>query len=253
MTSDALSLNNKSVLITSGSGGVGLETAKQFCQLGATVIITANNDDKLYSALAHLPSKQAYSISGDIRSSQTAEKAMSFARKQTGRPEDILVNNAGKILRQPTSQTSDKDWQHFMDVNVSGVFFFSRAYANQTKGHGSIVNVSSTCAQVGAAGLAAYCASKGAVDQLTRSMALELAAQKISVNAVAPGAINSPMLYSKHSPESSDNSVVESNVSAIPIGVIAEPQEIARAIIFLATQPHITGSILSIDGGYTAQ
>jgi meso-butanediol dehydrogenase/(S,S)-butanediol dehydrogenase/diacetyl reductase len=105
---------------------------------------------------------------------------------------------------------------------------------------------------VGSAGLAAYCASKGAVNMLTKTMALELAAQHINVNAVAPGAINSPMLFSKHTDGTTDNSVVERNIASIPIGAIAEPQEVARAVVFLCQEKHITGEIMALDGGYTA-
>ena len=117
----------------------------------------------------------------------------------------------------------------------------------------SIVNVSSTCGQVGAAGLAAYCASKGAVDQLTRTMALELAARDITVNAVAPGAINSPMLFSEHQDPAQANSVVSRNEASSPMGRIAEPEEDAAATLFLRKQRHITGTVLSVDGGYIAQ
>ena len=112
--------------------------------------------------------------------------------------------------------------------------------------------MSSTCGVVGAAGLAAYCTSKGALNQLTRTMALELADKQINVNAVAPGAINSPMLFSEHATQAAADSVVERNQSSIPIGDVAQPEEVARAVLFLATERHVTGTILSFDGGYTA-
>ena len=165
---------------------------------------------------------------------------------------DILINNAGTILRSDASNTSDSEWQHVMDTNLNGLFYFSRAFANQAHDGGAIINVSSTCGQVGAAGLAAYCASKGAVNQLTKTMALELAGRKINVNAVAPGAINSPMLFSQHQTQELADSVVERNRNSIPIGEVAQPQEVARAVLFLASERHITGEIMAVDGGYTA-
>jgi len=139
-----------------------------------------------------------------------------------------------------------------MGVNVTGVFNASRAFAKAASVGGTIVNVSSTCGQVGAAGLAAYCASKGAVNQLTRTMALELAPRGITVNAVAPGAINSPMLFSEHQDPKMAETAIDRNIATIPIGSVAEPEEVARSILFLAREPHITGIILNVDGGYTA-
>jgi NAD(P)-dependent dehydrogenase (short-subunit alcohol dehydrogenase family) len=87
---------------------------------------------------------------------------------------------------------------------------------------------------------------------LTKTMALELAAQKINVNAVAPGAINSPMLFSNHTDEKTAEAVVKCNVDAIPVGAVAEPQEVARAVVFLACEKHITSEIMVLEGGYTA-
>ena len=190
---------------------------------------------------------------GDVGDPNFADKAFAFASTQTGREVDVLINNAGTILRKSVADTSNDEWRDLMSVNLDGVFYCSRAAANHMKGEGAIVNVSSTCGQVGAAGLAAYCASKGAVDQLTRTMALELAPRNITVNAVAPGAINSPMLYSSHREGVTDADVKSDNLRSIPIGAVAEPQEVARAIKFLCTERHITGTILSVDGGYTAQ
>ncbi|WP_034387227.1 SDR family NAD(P)-dependent oxidoreductase [Hellea balneolensis] len=240
MAGDPRSLDGKTVLITGGGSGVGLECARLFSEKGAKIFLVGRTEAKLKST------GHAY-FAGDVRDSQTAIGAF----KQAGKV-DILINNAGAIHRGDARDTQDDDWQFVMDVNVNGPFYFSREFARQNMDGGAIINVSSTCGQVGAAGLAAYCASKGALDQLTRSMALELAPRKITVNAVAPGAINSPMLFSKHSDPKQAETVVERNEDSIPIGSVAEPQEVARAILFLAQERHITGTILSVDGGYTA-
>ena len=239
------------IVITGGGSGVGLECAKVYIEAGAKVFIVGRDAEKLKSACDLLGANSAY-LAGTVTSSEFAETAMTKAKAQFGRGVDILVNNAGTILRKSAEDTSDAEWSELMSINVDGVFYFSRAFAKQAVNKGAIVNLSSTCGQVGAAGLAAYCASKGAVNQLTKTMALELAPRGITVNAVAPGAINSPMLYSKHADPKFSETVVERNIQSIPIGAVAEPEEIARAVIFLSREMHITGTILTIDGGYTA-
>ncbi len=252
MSGDPKDFQNSTVVITGGGSGVGLEVARLFISEGADVTIMGRSKDRLNSALKILGSSKAYAFSGDVTNSEDCDAAIKFASEKSGRPVDVLVNNAGVILRKSAVDTSDDEWRHLMDINVTGLFFMSRAAARQMPEGGVIVNLSSTCGRFGAAGLMAYCASKGAVDQITRSMALELAPRNITVNAVAPGAINSPMLFSEHQTQAQLDSVVERNVAAIPIGAVAEPEEVARAILFLARERHITGSILSIDGGYTA-
>lgn len=244
-------IKDKVVIITGGASGVGFECAKAFIEEGANILIVGRNEDKLMTACKELGGKSAY-LSGSVTNSDFAQNAMVEARSIFGKTVAILVNNAGTILRKTAADTSDEEWADVMSINVDGVFYFSRAFANQASGRGTIVNISSTCGQVGAAGLAAYCASKGAVNQLTKSMALELASRGITVNAVAPGAINSPMLFSKHTDIKLANTAVERNIESIPIGAVAEPEEIARAVMFLIREQHVTGTILNVDGGYTA-
>lgn len=250
------SFDEQTVLITGGASGVGYECAKLFGENGAHVIIVGRNEKKLKSACDNLKRtgvRHVGSVAGDVAVPEFAAQAFMGARHITGRDVGVVVNNAGTILRKSAAETSDDDWRELMRVNLDGVFYFSRAAASIMTGEGAIVNVSSTCGHLGAAGLAAYCASKGGVDQLTRAMALELAPRKITVNAVAPGAINSPMLYSKHESDVDAGDVAKKNEQSIPIGALAEAVEVARAIKFLASERHITGAVLSIDGGYSAR
>lgn len=252
MAGEPRNISNANVLITGGGSGVGFETARLFLEAGAAVTIMGRSKDKLETAMSTLKHGKVAVFQGDVKSSEQADEAVRYASQNFGRPVNILVNNAGVILRKSAEETSDEEWAHLMDINVTGLFYMSRAAARQMPDDSAIINLSSTCGSFGAAGLTAYCASKGAVDQITRTMALELAPRKINVNAVAPGAINSPMLFSEHSSKALAESVVDRNEESIPIGAVAEPQEIARAILFLARERHMAGSILRIDGGFTA-
>jgi len=245
MSGEPRNLKDKTVLITGGGSGVGFECAKLFSAHKAKIIITGRSENKLAAACKKIGDAASYVVC-DVGSSKTVNTVFTL-------PIHILINNAGTILRKTAHQTTDEEWEKVIKTNVTGVFNCSRAFAKQDIIDGSIVNVSSTCGQVGAAGLAAYCASKGAVNQLTRTMALELAPRCITVNAVAPGAINSPMLFSKHGDSKLADTAIERNLDSIPIGTVAAPEDVARSILFLACERHITGTILSVDGGYTAQ
>ena len=246
--------NGRVVLITGAGSGVGLECARVFATQGAKLLLVGRSADKLDAAAAELAETRAQTAicAGDVADSTFATTAMEAAREAFAAPVEVLINNAGVIVRRDAVDTSDDEWRAVMQTNVDGVFYLSRAFAQQLVYDGAIVNVSSTCGVVGAAGLAAYCTSKGALNQFTRTMALELADKQINVNAVAPGAVNSPMLFSEHATQAAADSVVERNQSSIPIGDVAQPEEVARAVLFLATERHVTGTILSLDGGYTA-
>jgi NAD(P)-dependent dehydrogenase (short-subunit alcohol dehydrogenase family) len=246
--------NGRVVLITGAGSGVGLECARVFAAQGAKLLLVGRSAEKLEAAAAELAETRAQTAicAGDVADSAFATTAMEAVQEAFAAPVEVLINNAGVIVRRDAVDTSDDEWRAVMQTNVDGVFYLSRAFAQQLVYDGAIVNVSSTCGVVGAAGLAAYCTSKGALNQLTRTMALELADKQINVNAVAPGAINSPMLFSEHATQAAADSVVERNQSSIPIGDVAQPEEVARAVLFLATERHVTGTILSLDGGYTA-
>ena len=195
---------------------------------------------------------------GDVAQSSAADAAVSATIECFGRL-DALVNAAGTIYRGDAVQTDDAQWRSNMAVNVDGTFFMSRAAvrAMRTTGNGgNIVNIASTCGLVGAAGLAAYCASKGAVVQLTRAMALDHARDCIRVNAVCPGAVDTPMLLSGHERSGAQrDEVFANNLASIPQGRIAGPEEVASVVAFLCSDAsaHITGAAIPVDGGYTAQ
>ncbi|MEP4148676.1 MAG: SDR family oxidoreductase [Halioglobus sp.] len=249
------SLENKLVMITGASAGVGYECARLFARRGASVLLLGRDNSRLRTAcseLAKTSNVPLHCLAGDICQSAFAAEAFEFAAQAFKQPVDILVNNAGVIVRSDAMDTTDDEWRKVMAVNIDAVFYLSRAAAKQMPSEGAIINISSTCGQVGVAGLAAYCAGKGAVNQLTRAMALELAPRKISVNAVAPGAIDSPMLYANHAAGLSREVIEEENRAQIPIGELATPEDVARAVLFLASEPHMTGTILALDGGYTA-
>ena len=168
---------------------------------------------------------------------------------------DVLVNAAGVITRSDAEGTTDDEWHRVMSTNVDGLFRASRAAlpAIRAAGGGTIINISSTNGLVGGAGLAAYCASKGAVTNLTRAMALDHAAEGIRVNAVCPGAVDTRMLYSEGS--GTVEEVRAKNLPDIPEGRIPDGSEVAELVAFLADDRsrHITGANISIDGGYTAR
>ena len=252
---EARQLEGRTAVITGAGSGVGLACAQALAAAGMALLLVGRSEDKLVKAQRQIEANSSTTVAilpGDITSTAFADLAVREAGAITKTAALVLVNSAGIIVRHDATDTPDDAWQQVMRTNVDGVFYMSRAFAQQATGPGAIVNVSSTCGSVGSPGLAAYCASKGAVNQLTRTMALELAARKITVNAVAPGAIDAPMLFSEHPTQALADSVLARNQQSIPIGEVAQPEEVARAVLFLVRECHITGTILPVDGGYTA-
>ncbi|MGD9344042.1 MAG: SDR family oxidoreductase, partial [Desulfuromonadales bacterium] len=192
---------------------------------------------------------------GDVSDAEFCGQAVATAVARYGRL-DILVNAAGIIVRADGPGTTDEQWQQVMNVNVNGVFYMSRAAVEimQEQGTGAIVNFGSIWGEVGAAGVTAYCASKGAVHQMTRAMALDHVKQGIRINAVCPGEVNTPMLTSARSAPVTPE-MMAALADSVPMGRLAAPVEIARVVLFLASDAasYMTGAMVNVDAGFTAR
>jgi meso-butanediol dehydrogenase/(S,S)-butanediol dehydrogenase/diacetyl reductase len=192
---------------------------------------------------------------GDVADSSFCDGAIAAAVERHGGL-DVLVNAAGVIVRASGEDTTDEQWAKIMGVNVSGTFFMCRAAVRvmKTRGGGAVVNFGSIWGDLGSAGVAAYCASKGAVHNLTRALAMDHAADGIRVNAVCPGEVNTPMLQSERA-EAVTDQLLTAIAATVPMGRLADPDEIARVVCFLASDDasYMTGALVSVDAGYGAR
>jgi 2,3-dihydro-2,3-dihydroxybenzoate dehydrogenase len=239
-------------IVTGGASGMGAATARELAMAGARVTIV---DKNVVLATAFAEEIGAEVLIGDVSDSVFCERVVETAVAKYGRL-DILINAVGIIVRADALGTSDEQWQQVMNVNVSGVFYLSRAAVKVMKaqGKGAIVNFGSIWGGVGAAGVVAYCASKGAVHQLTRAMALDHVKDGIRINAVCPGEVNTPMLASERSEPVTDE-MLQRIAGTVPMQRLADPVEIARVVLFLASDDasYMTGAMVNVDAGYTAR
>jgi len=242
------------VLVTGAASGMGAATARQFASLGASVVVVDRDADRAHGIGAEIAAVAV--IIGDVGDSRFCDRTVEDVVATHGQI-DVLVNCAGVILRADGLQTDDESWHRVMRVNVDGVFYMSRAALPHmvSRRSGSIINFGSIWGAVGAAGVLAYCASKGAVHQITRAMALDHATDGIRVNAVAPGEVDTPMLASGRDHRPSQESLQRLADSTIPMKRLAQPEEIAGVVVFLASDAarYMTGTIVPVDAGYTAR
>ncbi len=249
-------MTQRVALVTGATSGIGRACALRLAADGFAVVVGGRNSERATEVVDAITAAggTATSALGDVAEPGYGEAAVAATVAAHGRL-DVLVNAAGVITRSDAEGTTDDEWHRVMSTNVDGLFRASRAAlpAIRAAGGGAIVNISSTNGLVGGSGLAAYCASKGAVTNLTRAMALDHAAEGIRVNAVCPGAVDTPMLYSERSDTADE--VRDLNLSDIPQGRIPDGSEVAELVAFLADDRsrHITGANISIDGGYTAK
>ena len=244
---------NKAVLITGGTRGVGLATARAFAQEGASVVMTGRDVARGREAAGMV--LRASFLHGDVRIASDCERVVAEATKRLGRL-DVLVNNAGVIYRNRTVEhTAEDEWDTTFATNVKGAFLMSRSALPALRAAtGAIVNVSSYAGLVGFAGTAAYAASKAALVNLTRTMALDHAAEGIRVNCVCPGSVETEMIYQAWEAFPDPAAARRRWEEKHPLGRIATPDEVAKVIVFLASDDagFITGVALPVDGGITA-
>jgi 3-oxoacyl-[acyl-carrier protein] reductase len=242
---------NQVVLITGASRGIGRATALAFAREGATVAINYRTDaDGAAETLALIAAAagQAVPAQADISQPAALERLVTHLEQEVG-PIEVLVNNAGVVDRQPFLEVSLETLDAVFATNVRGVFYLSQLVARRMaeRRRGAIIHVSSILAQQTIPGRSAYAASKGALESLTRAMALDLAPHGIRVNAAAPGLIRTEMLLDAVP----DPAFQEELQRFIPFGRFGHPDEMADAIVFLASPAarYITGVLLPVDAG----
>ncbi|MGI5948419.1 MAG: SDR family NAD(P)-dependent oxidoreductase [Lachnospiraceae bacterium] len=242
-------LQNKVAIITGGSRGIGFATADKFLQEGATVILTASSQESADKAVAQLkekyPDKTVAGISPNLASLTAVRESFETAARQYGCI-DILVNNAGISESTPFTEYTEEMYDKVMDLNVKGVFNATRAASECmiARGKGVILSTSSMVSISGQPTGFAYPASKFAVNGLTVSLARELGPKGIRVNAVAPGITATDMM------KAVPKEVIEPLIRQIPLRRLGQPEDIANAFVFLASDEasYITGVVLSVDG-----
>ena len=245
-------LQNKIALLTGGNRGIGLATARLFVSEGAQVIIAARDRDSGEAAARELG---GLFVSTDVRVAADCERTVAAARHTYGRL-DVLVNGAGVIYRNRTvDQTTEDEWDAVMDTNVKGAFLMCKyALPLLRESRGNIVSIASYVGLVGFKGAAAYTASKAALVNLTRTLALDHAPEGIRANCVCPGSVATEMIFEAWKQYGDVEEAKKVWAAKHPLGRIAAPEEIARAILFLASDEatFITGVALPVDGGVTA-
>lgn len=242
-------LKGKAAMITGGTRGIGYAIVKKYLENGASVALCGSRQETVDKALAQLKSENPdYPVIGlcpDLQNPQEVEQAVATVKETFGRF-DILVNNAGISARESLYDYKPEDFAKIMNLNVTAVFNGAQAAARAMKeqGGGVILNTSSMVSLYGQPSGVGYPASKFAVNGLTKSLARELGKDNIRVNAVAPGITRTDMVAAL--PEA----MIKPLIATIPLGRVGEPEDVANAFLFLASDlaSYVTGEILSVDG-----
>ncbi|MDN6858997.1 SDR family oxidoreductase [Pseudomonas sp. CAN2814] len=242
-------LNGKTALITGGNSGIGLATARLFLEHGARVVITGRDAARLEIARQEL-GPELHTLVCDVRSSEQLQNMADAVRERFGAL-DILFANAGVAYGTPLASTTEEQYDGLMDINVKGLFFSVQAVEPILRDGASIILNTSWLNQVGAPGRALLSASKAAVRSFARTLSAELLERRIRVNAVSPGAIETPIHRSPGQSEAEFRAYAERVGKQAPIGRMGRPEEIAAAVLFLASDAssYMLGAEVVVDGG----
>lgn len=255
MSSSLFDLTNKKAIVTGGGRGLGRAIAVGLAQFGADVALVARTESELQVTAREIEKlgRRALIYPSDVSKKENIERIVKDVVAQWGRI-DILVNNAGVDAAMPAIDYTEADWDFVLDVNLKGYFLFAQAVAREMMktGGGAIVNNSSICGDVAVKNIVAYNASKGGVNMLTRTLAVEWAQYNIRVNAFSPAYMEAfmPGAASEH-----DEKKEQSIRDLTPLGRRGKPEELVGPVVFLVSDAssYVTGEILMVDGGWKAR
>jgi NAD(P)-dependent dehydrogenase (short-subunit alcohol dehydrogenase family) len=240
-------LKNKTAIVTGGRQGIGKGIVLALAKEGCNVVVSDIVEEDCEKVVAEIEKAgvQGLAVKCDVSKKEEVDNLIKKTIEKFGKL-DILINNAGIYPFKPFMEMKESDWDKVMDVNLKSVFLCSQAATKEMKNGGKIVDISSIASVIGFEGLVHYCASKGGVNAMIRALALELAPKKINVNVVAPGAIDTPGAASSEEQK-------KQTIIAIPLARMGTPEDIANAVVFLASEKadYITGQVIIVDGGWT--
>ena len=249
---------DKCVIVTGAAGGIGFQTSRMFGLEGARVCIMDINEDAANEAAGKLKNEgiDAVAIQLDVTDEAAVDTAFAGALENFSGKVDVLVNNAGIADFGSVETTATEIWRRIMDVNVTATYFCSRAVipAMRENGGGAIVNFGSVAGHAGINNMAAYCTAKAAVIGLTKQMAAQYSAEGIRVNCVSPGTVATTAMGHQLLGSDTSEATRQRRLAKYPIGRFGKPEEIARAVLFLASEEgsFCCGSDFVVDGGMTA-
>lgn len=241
-------MKGRVAVVTGGARGIGLALTRALAAAGAKVVVSGRNQAALEEACAGIVASggEAVAVAGDVSVEADADRLCERTLEAFGKAE-ILINNAGVTRDGLLLRMSDKDWDEVLDTNLKGAFHCTRAFARPMvrQRWGRVVNITSVIGLMGNAGQANYAASKAGLIGLTKAVAKELASRHITVNAVAPGFIDTAMT------EALGEKARDALMERIPLGRLGKPEDVAHAVLFLCSEEagYVTGQVLTVDGG----
>jgi NAD(P)-dependent dehydrogenase (short-subunit alcohol dehydrogenase family) len=244
-----MKLNNKVAVITGGNSGIGLATAQTFIREGAQVVIVGRNQQSVDEAVGSLGDKSV-GIQADVANLADLDRLYATVQERVGNI-DIIVVNAGVAPLRPLAQVDEAHYDQIMNVNVKGAYFTVQKALPVLNAGAAIVLVASVASISGVPGLSVYNASKAALRSLARTFSAELIDRGIRVNVISPGPIETPLFGKMEIPPAAIGELGESILSQVPMKRMGQPEEMAKAILFLASSDssYVLGAELFADGG----